>query len=1422
MFVVITVIAFFSADIVQASGTSNSPLDVTDATSVSPLQPNLNSQSNYSLPTLPKLLSKREIVLQEAAQPYDTKDIVITSDNDGSDSLTAEVKTAKGLLEAIFDPANTTWNNPSWQAQEGSGTGALAGNMGVGSIGNPYGKIISQIHTIIIDNNIDLPGVDDNIANSYGIRRPNVNAKFGQGSDRGNYSKYKYVNIRHDNLTIEGKNLTTENNSSKHPIISMGYNDFALGCYNTAGKLSYSDNQYKEDWTIKNLNIYDTDFYGFVSCNTGLAVNRQLGNSKPGDPDPTNPKNTLTASDQNRIDRAKDGLDGGYSWITYEDDNFIGSQFAWTHDGTSGVTIKGTVRVNSVYSYKLPAEMNSNYIWQTDSSGNQQNFQVDQLVFDKDSHFYGSTYDGNVLQLTGSVKLMPGATVDLYPHGYYGNGLGPEDSNLYLGWGVYFISGDARLNLYGNSKLNIHCNMQDGNYVFDDNGNWQSGVSIEDEQNVGINNNRPSGYTATAGAMSLVSSSSNIAYHETKDGDGKMLSPEINIDSDGPIYGNHPLVNFGGGNAELSHGKFSIDAYNLNQKAGTSGSNNGWNYTNNDSSSTGGLMTVTGTANIDVKTGGDFSIAAHNKTYDDSTGNPVTLLYYSGGQINLMNPKNVSLDLRDHNDPDSILVFAPNQARINAYDTRIQAKGDNTTPNNARDTSTGVSSSRTTKIPSLDGDKIENNFGIKYQKEQTISLGMGDSSDPNGKGGTCTSTPIRVQTLTLPFYRYAIDFVQYLTSPGSNVIQGRKDDLNLLKAAMVQMNGREFRYVRLSDLPGPTEDDVDKVGVPGANLSQRNITGKVGGDYWANDGDKIDKNLFIPTPPLLRVQLKHKNSDSLVDLGTMTNSYAAQEKTNMDPINADVTEVTPNPIDNNRNVRTDNKGNYMIGKKITTDSTNPQPHYLDSSIVTWDIDGWSNTSSSENDPQHSFSYNLQEVLDKYNENGNHKDNKISFQPGDQVLTSVVTNYQETPVQNTRITNLYLQKGDEPKTPFLIGDQIKMPFQYIDTNANASPLHIKGTIYKLDDKGKKTQVNTFEHDISINKTSNWTDSHLDLDGATSAAGNYVVEFNGTDNAGNAGPDAPVSWKYTVSSLPKYNGKKVINDHTTGDTTNPSKIVSNLQYTVKTVFEIANKSNPQSLSQVKFKHPRTIGDNIDNTDQSIRDNSDYTLTASYNGHDTTIKDFQYDTTYEPKDFNLNLTEFPAGVKFTITHKIWVNADVVNAGVQIGADQMYSKENNNDEDILLSTSNIIKYKSVGSIVLNVGNSIDYGTNPAVVPFKKERVFFIRKSPTVSIRNNTPYSQPVTLTAQVDDGGTSVLNNWLYYRQTKDNTDDSDTLMKNTVTAFHSSIKKGYTQDVASGWFKDGQQVTGPILKLGQNSSPNLGTPYKTNITWNLTNSL
>ena len=1440
MFVVMAVIAFFSTDIVQASGTSNSPLDVMDATSVRPLQKQRNSQDKLPVQKLPKLLSKRESILQTASNPYHSEDIEITYDDSGNQ--TATVYTAQGLLEAIFDPANSSYSfHKNWKALESNGD--LSGSSYLYFTNNTAtdNSVISQIHKIVLAKDIDLCSVSDNIAKSYNINRPGGTATHGQGNDIAPVvSSFKYLHIRHDKLTI------CTPSDSQQINLNMGYNNFALtGDQNRRPQLN---GFYREDWTIKNLNIYGTSYWGFVSCNTGIAANRIIAQTGK-DPDTGN---KVIDPDTNKYvvpgkNSYADGLHGGYSWLTYENTNYIGSQFAWTGNGTSGITIKGTVYVNSVFTYKIPSSMNnSSYIWKTYNGGNQQNFEVDRAVFDKDSHFYGSTYASCAFELTGTAQLKSGATVDLYPHGYDADSLSPEHDNLLLAWGFYFKSGGPRLDLYGDSKLNIHCNMRDGNDVFGKNGRWESGVSNDDEKAAGSpTHNMPK---ATSGALDMADSNSIIAYHETKDEDGKMLSPEINIDSDGPIYSNRPLVNFGGGNAELSHGRFSIDAKNLNNA-----SNNGWHYKNGTSSNNGGLMTV-GKANITVKTGGDFRIAAHNKSDADSDQYPVNLLYYSGGQINLMNPKNVSLDLTDHNDPASALVYSYGSFKINAYDTRIQAYGGNNVATNiSAQSNIGVNSNN-------NNSQIFNNaqnsrdfisaynstYGksYSYNNNQTISIGMKgqDGISSSNNGAAYERDPIRLQTLTLPFSGYAIDFTQYLSAPGNNVIQGHQEDLDLLKAAMVQMNGREFRYVRLSDLPGPTEDGVNKVSVPGANIDQKdikNITGQVGGDYWAND-DETDTNLFSPLPPLLRVQLQHKGSKSAIDLGTVSNEDAAKQKTKEDNSidsmkDSGTTEVTPNLIDSNRNIRTDDKGNYMIGTKITTgnDISNPQPHYLDpkdSSIVTWDKNGWSkDTSSSENDPQHSFSYNLQDVINKYNEN--HTDKKISFQPGDQVLTSVVTNYQETPVQNTRITNLYLQKGDEPKTPFLIGDQIKMPFQYIDMNPGASKLFLSGTIYKLvNDDGIITRKEwcTFNKQQvdDIKQSNELVPSSLNLpDKATSEPGNYVVEFYGNDDvddSGNAGPDDPVSWNYTVSNLPKYNGKKVLNDHTTGDTTKPGNIVSNLHYTVKTIFEAVNTTNG-TLSEVKFNHP-------DNSDINIEDNSDYTLTASYDDKGQTINKqlnsgFEYGKYYSPKDdFGISKDNFPAGVKFTITHKILVNAENKDDGVQIGADQMYSKEGNDGEDILLGTSNSIQYNSVGSIVLNVGKSIDYGTNPVAVPLKKERVFFIPKTqdPKVSVTNNTPYSQPIILTAQVD-GDTSGLNNWLYYRKTEGNADDSDTLMTNKVTVFHDSVGTNVPQNISSSWFnpKTGEQVTGPILKLGQNSSPTPGK-YSTKITWNLTNSL
>lgn len=1421
---------------------SENTINPIKATSVASLQSGKSNTVVKSTPNMPVLPVDPKLRDAGVTDPYldsyqntdGPQDLIMTSDGKGG--YTATVYTVKGFLEALFDPASSStamtaedsgWtanrnDKDAWKAYADNGT--LYGN-----VLNKAGTFppISKIHKIIFMNNIDLDDCDNTTASNYHI---NVQPKYtSPTAGKNNGTDYDNLYIRHDKIIIDGNGFYLNN----------GFNNFAIRRNSDQGP-SAKGHYYKEDWTLENIDTYGTSYWGIISANTGKATNYLRANAKPGDKDPDDKTITLTQAD---IDAAKAGDNGGYSWLTYKNMTYTGSQLAWTSKNkVAGTTILGNVVARSVNSYTEPG--NPNCIWQTESRGNQQIFQVDHIIFGKGCHFIGSTYNANAIELTGSASLESGSKVDLYPHGNSTMRGGPEDIDMGLGWGFLFTGTEnPALDLYGDSQLNIHCDNHDGNDLItpSDDGSsvtWQPGVPLDQEKVVKLDYPRViSSYTA--GALDMDNSKSSITYHETTettDGIKKTLSPEINIEGKGPVYGNHPLVNFAGGNAQLSHGKFSIKATNLNNQEDVNNNNKIIHYTNTSSQNTGGLMTVTGSnTRIEVKTGGDFSISASNDKDDDVTGSPVNLLYLgSGALINLMNPKNVSLDLRNNNDPASALVYSYTNSKINAYDTRIQAYGDNDAANGL-----GVNTNNDSSLP---GGSSTANFFLKqyndaynanytYNNGQKISLGMQRKDGLSGSinGGVYKREPIRMQTLTLPFFHYGIAFTNYLSQPADNVIQGHHQDLDLLKAAMVQMNGREFRYVRLSDLPGPTEDAVDKVGVPGASqISQKDITGKVGGDYWANDYESTNP-LFSPVPPLLRVQLKHKNSDSLVDLGTMPNVNAAQEKTNADYSDPGVTEVTPNPIDSNRNVRTDDKGNYMTGTKITTDgdTSNPQPKYLDSSIVKWDNGNWStNTSSSENDPQHSFSYNLQDVINKYNDN--HTDKKISFQPGDQVLTSVVTNYQETPVQNTRITNLYLQKGKEPKTPFLVGDQIEMPFQYIDTIDNASPLHIKGTIYKLDDNGKNpTLVESF---VPIKKTSRWLNSSLVLpDEATSAPGKYVVKFNGTDHLYNTGPDEDVSWNYTVSPLPKYNGKKVLNDHTTGDTTKPGNIVSNLHYTVKTVFEAVNTTNG-TLSTVKFNHPDTIGDGIDNSDTNIEENSDYTLTASYSDNKGQItnkqleSDFKYKTYYIPKQFGINQGTFPKGVKFTITYKTRVNAEN-KPGVQIGADQMYSKEGNDGEDILLGTSNSIKYNSVGSIVLNVVKSIDYGTNPVAVPLKKERVFFIRntKDPIVSVTNNTPYSQPIILTAQVD-GDTSGLNDWLYYRKTKGNTDDSDTLMTNKVTVFHDSVGTNFSQNISSSWFnpKTGEQVTGPILKLRQNSSPTPGTQYNTKITWNLTNSL
>lgn len=1084
---------------------------------------------------------------------------------------------------------------------------------------------------------------------------------------------------------------------------SIELGKFSLETWNADnGKFNGRINQ---DLVAKNMNIYGNSWYGIFYTPTGTNETIQ----------------------------------------TFDNDNYYGSQMAYTA-GLVNTYIKNNVNIYSLKTYKgLDGRL-----YNCEGGGDQQNFQTNNITFESGCVYNGYTYNGNVVELTGGAYLRDGAEVNLYPHGN-----SAEDAGI-LNEGILMNGSESTpsLQLYGTAKLNIDCNTQNLRHLIptismNDN-TPESSDSIATGDTV---TDSTQDYSSPCGAFQMAGSSS-IVFFENKNGD----SPEVNITSNGAMYGNDPVVYLKGGVANLAHGKFSVHAHNLNS------------YT---TPGNGGLIRFDNTMQINVQSGGDFNVDVADKNNDSTK--PINLIYAVTLNLSIMNPKNVSLDLRNDNCKNSALVYIYNSTpqTIHAYDTRISALG-NSEP--------------------VSGSNIPGTLG-NTNGGKDVSLGM--------------EKPLRVQTLELPFIYSAINANMYLNNTAK--IQAPGATLDELKGDMAEMQGKEFRYVHLSDLPGPVISSIPHLSRP----STRKITGNVTGDQWQNINDSASPKgeEFSPKPPLIRVQLQHHNEttglDEITDLGTVVNNKEAYQKENSDPQDINKVPVSPNKLKSS-SLDVDDKN---IGQPINNDSDEPKYLNSEKGDITWS-------------DSHNFSYDLDTLLTNYNKN--HPNSTLSLKPNDTIKTSAVTNYQETPIQDTRISNLDLEKGDEPTEPFLLDDQVQMPFKYLDTESKAKKLYLSGTIYQLvtDTAGKTTNkvISSFtKKEFDINKPGEWITGYLTLPDATKNSGNYVVEFNGTDdlnNVSSTGKDEDLYWKYQVSPLPKYNGKTVLNDHTTGDTTKPGNIVTNLHYNVTTTFEIANSSNSQNLSNVMFSH---YGSDAGITD----DDSDYTLTASYSDDKgQTINKplnsgFQYKKDYSPGDFGISTDNFPAGVKFTITHKILVKKkakDDTDKLVKIGADQMYSKEGDNKVGTLLSTSNSIGYNSIGSIVLNVSGGINYGTS--ALPLNKQKTLFMKKPyPIVKIENDTSASQPITLTAQVD-GDTSSLNNWLYYRKKRDNTDYSDTLMTNTVTVFHNSIGTNAIQDIVSSWLnpKTGEQVTGPVLNP---SSPSSGK-YSTKITWNLTNSL
>ena len=1301
------------------------------------------------------------------------QDLILTADGQGG--YTATVYTAKGFLEAIFDPAcyydgtpdnyHAGWyintnNHDEWKRRYNAMTlYSVLNNPQANNSQDPFP--ISKIHKIVFMNDIDMEDV------SYIDR---VNFYIRTTTDTSTGGDFNNIRIRHNKLDIDGNNH----------YLSMGINDLAL-----RGTTFYQPENpkyaYKEDWTLENIDTYGSSWWGIISCNTGISANRIIAQTGK-DPDTGN---KVIDPDTNKYvvpgkNSYADGKNGGYTWITYKNMTYTGSQLTWTSldNHVSGATVEGNVIVRSVYSYIVPKK--PNYVWTSEGSGIEQAFQEDRIEFAPNCKFIGSTYNGNVLEMVGNstgigkVTLDDGAQVDLYPHGTSG-----EDSSDSTNHGLYF-NGPSQLLLNGSAKLNIHCDDHNGNDLIQADGKYSAGV-FPPGSNPGFS-------TQPSSAIMMSNSNSKIGYQASKDG---KSSPEINIDSDGPIANNRSLVNFAGGKVTLERGKFSIQSKNLSKVI--NGQSVGYN-TMGWGNHTNGLMAIGDQASVDVKTGGDFSIAAND---DDQ---PMCLLYAPGNlNVNIMNPKNVSLDLRgnknvlgaDGDSPgpteNSTLVSTNGKAKIKAYNTRISAWGDNTKP-------PGIS-----------------NIGLADKKStsKTVSIGMGDPTQPlansNTKGVT-VKNPLRAQEVILPFSGSGINFTAYLTDPNNNVIQAPKaTTLDYLNAAMAQMNGKEFRYIRLSDLPGADLNlDADSQTSLPLQPNQRIINGKVQGDHWLNTNEpEKPEDAFTPHPPLLRVQVQ-RSDGTKIDLGTEVNKNAAQQKSNTNPTNTDVTEVTPSLL-----TRDNETGNLEVntatglGKKIDPTS-NPQPHYLKDSDVTWDGGTW----DQQNQDNHSFKYDLLKLIKQYNDA--HPDKPLNLKSTDKILTSVVTNYQSSPISTTNINKLYLQPG-APKE-YLIGDPITdMPVQYLENDDAASKITINGTIAKPGGGSSESFVQT----ITPIQHNTLTSANLTLPAdATSTSGDYTVTFNGKDDQQNSSQSDALQWTYHVSNLPRYSGNKNIVNKDQQPISQQKKIVSGLDYDLITKFAPKNPNLPSPGNAIKITKDATA-----NPSESNYNLYSETITATYTdaqGSHSQSLPFSYDKVYHATDFWSDQASFPAGTTFAIKRKLSIPRNDPGTNIHINSDSLISIADDNKETTL-ATSNALNYNSSGSVVLTTTGVIDYGNQ--ILPLKRGSILKIDKNKSqnlsVKVTNNTTESQKINLTAQLSPELDDVFSNNLNYLSSN----SYQPLAGEPVNVYSTdALAANNGKDITADWFHENDQIAGPELKF--NSLPNVSTgTHKSQITWTLT---
>lgn len=1166
---------------------------------------------------------------------------------------------------------------------------------------------VSHIDHIILKNNLDLSN-----AGVYG---------FNGGS-------YSYDFTRHFKLTIDGAGYT----------LNFGHNSIALKGNNSG---LVTSNLYKEDWTLKDVNLFSSSYWGPIAGNSGNSQNVDL------------------------TDNAAIQAAGGYTQITYDNVNYVGSQThnSLNNQGTTAIVIKNRVSLSSVQEYKYHDQ-----VYTTDSDGNQQIFEASRITFDKNSHFSGYTYNGNGIELTGpknSVVLKDGAQVYLYPHGQSGENSSfgyVENHNYALVMHPSDSNATSSIDLYGNSQLNIISNdapakgqYSDGTNALRSTTNLAGAIYVSGTSSIHfhkeasgspiirLQSNDQSTMDYQTDANNLLDDQGNIkdtsaqavgdatSYASNHGADyGKYITPD-SPNAKSTLNHSLPLVDLNGGNITLDHGTFDVQSNNLHDFGG-SGTNLNPRF--------GNLMRIGSKMNITIKKDGVFKL---HETGTNQTGNSMNLLDTDAGlNLNIYNPKEIMLDL-GNNDSD------------NAHLVNVEGGSDS----------------------SSGGDVIVQNTTFSAQGNPSPITG------PEKPLGTANSPKLNldnvpVQRIDVPFTYWAIPAT--LFQSGDKQIYAKQADLMQLNQGLSIMNGKEFHKIVFGKLGSPTITNHTAQIIPHQDASEdMHIKGSI--QPYSDD----TKESFNPTPPLMHLVLNRLGQQ--YDLGTVTNSQQAYGIKNANTI----LPVTPGMLlADDQGVQDGVADPDNLGSLV--DSVDAIPQYVADTAIQW-------TPDTKDSTVQNYDIDLQKVLTNYNQL--HPTAHLEFNSSDTLQLSAVSNFQETPKQTIGVTNLSLGIPDKVDQ-YLIGDTVKVPLTYFDGDATANKISITGQVNDGRNVDLQKHIAITSHKEPI-KDSSWQIDNI-TNQADSDTSTHQLQFRGQDDASPTN-DYPLkkedqaTYQYKVLPFPKYSVTKTVKKINKGQNT-ISRGANHLQTTFKPVGQ-------HSLDTVQFK----LGSLTSNSTVATT-NPQLTITAKTPDDQKSIqvaKNSKDTYTLTGKDFGFSDGQIPANTTFTVEQPLQVIGKN-NSRLTGHSDQLLAVAADKSTH-LLGQSKILNYLiTEPDIELDVPQQLGFSV---ILKHQNQTIFSNTPSATAKLTNHTKSATNVSLLASFS--GNKTLAPLIYYQTSK-----SAAALADPATIFTGTLTANQKKDIQLNPSTATQQ--GLALKIPANDTALKPGSQGGTLTWTVQNSL